>query len=120
MFLAQLLSAELVCVFASRAYSSAETCSREDNCLGGRQLGLSTGFSSLSLLVPELIQLLLHIFLTFPFQSTVETLNLSAALCAALAFIACGGKQAAQYCLRLQMEVAEPGLDFGAASQANG
>lgn len=28
--------------------------------------------------------------------------------------------EAAQYCSRLQSEVAEPGLDFGAVSQANG
>lgn len=74
-------------MFASSSYSSAETCSRKDNCLGGREPGLNTGFSSLGLLVPELIQLLLHIFSTFPFQSTVEISNLSAALCIALAVV---------------------------------
>lgn len=56
----------------------------------GREPGLSTGFSSLGLLVPELMQLLLHIFLTFPFQRTVETSTLTAALRSALAPVAGG------------------------------
>lgn len=48
----------------------------------------------------------------------METSNLPAALCIASAQVE--KAEAARYCLRLQTAVAELGLDFGAASQANG
>lgn len=46
------------------------------------------------MLVSDPIQLLLHVFSTFPFRSTVEISNLTAALCIALTVIA-GGENTA-------------------------